>query len=158
MSTSVQELRTIVQESLRVQRDSPDPVDYIDAANAVSDAVARQNHVIFGRRGCGKTLLMHFSARKVRADVRVVYVNCEDYKQHSFPDVLIEILEQLFRELEQNLPGWFGKKRQSRELIQEIRNELAKLKQNPDELKSKVRESVSSEGSVNASVAVSASG
>jgi hypothetical protein len=158
MSTSVQQLRTIVQESLRVQRDSPEPVDYIDAANAVSDAVARQNHVIFGRRGCGKTLLMHFSARKVLADVRVVYINCEDYKQHSFPNVLIEILDQLFRELERNLPGWFGRKRRSRELIQEIRNDLAKLRQNPDELKAKVRESVSSKGSVNASMAVSASG
>ena len=140
MSTSVQELRTIVQESLRVQRDSPEPVDYIDVSNAVSDAVARQNHVIFGRRGCGKTLLLHFSAKKVRSDIRVVYVNCEDYKQHSFPDVLIEILDQLFGELESNLSGWFGKKKRSRELIQEIRSELAKLKRNPDERNLKVRD------------------
>jgi Cdc6-like AAA superfamily ATPase len=156
MSTSVQELRTIVQESLRVQRDSPDPVDYIDAANAISDAIARQNHVIFGRRGCGKTFLMHFSAKKVRADVRVVYINCEDYKQHSFPNVLIEILDQLFQEFERNLTGWFGKKKQSRDLIQNIRGELAKLKQNPDEQKSKIRESVSSED--HAKLAVAAEG
>jgi hypothetical protein len=156
MSTSIQELRTIVQESLRVQRDSPDPVDYIDAANAISDAIARQNHVIFGRRGCGKTLLMHFSAKKVRADVRVVYINCEDYKQHSFPNVLIEILDQLFQEFERNLTGWFGKKKQSRDLIQNIRGELAKLKQNPDEQKSKIRESVSSED--RAKLAVAAEG
>jgi len=158
VSNSVQHLRTIVQESLRVQRDSPEPVDYIDAAHAVSDAIARQNHVIFGRRGCGKTLLMHFSAKKVRDDTRVVYINCEDYKRHSFPDVLIEILDQLFRELEENLSRWFGKKKQLRDLIQEIRVELAKLKRNPDQLKSEVRESASSEDNVNASIAVSSSG
>jgi hypothetical protein len=47
MSSAVQELRTIVQEGIRVQRGGADPVDYIDAANAVRDAIARQNHVIF---------------------------------------------------------------------------------------------------------------
>ncbi len=120
--------------------------------------MARQNHVIFGRRGCGKTLLLHFSAKKVRSDVRVVYVNCEDYKQHSFPDVLIEILDQLFGELESNLSGWFGKKKRSRELIQEIRSELAKLKRNPDERNLKVRESTSSKDGDNASVALSVNG
>ena len=41
MSSGVQKLRTIVQEGIRVQRGGSDPVDYIDAANAVRDAVAR---------------------------------------------------------------------------------------------------------------------
>jgi Cdc6-like AAA superfamily ATPase len=113
MSQNIKTLRTIVQEGIRVQRDSPEPVEYIDAANTLSDAIARQNHVIFGRRGCGKTLLLHESERRVKGDVRVVYVNCEDYKQHSFPNVLIEILDQLFGELEKNLTGWFGRKRRS---------------------------------------------
>lgn len=145
MSSGVKQLRTIVQEGIRVQRGSPESVNYVDAGNAISDAIARQNHVIFGRRGCGKTLLLHESERRVRDDVRVVYVNCEDYKQHSFPNVLIEILDQLFGELEKNLTGWFGKKKRSRELIKEIRTDLVKLKQYPDERDAKVRESNSSE-------------
>ncbi len=111
MSSGVQRLRTIVQEGIRIQRGNPEPVNYVDTANSLNDAVARQNHVIVGRRGCGKTLLLHESEKRVRADIRVVYVNCEDYKQHSFPNVLIEILDQLFRELEKNLTGWFGKKK-----------------------------------------------
>lgn len=143
LSTKVQQLRTIVQESIRVQRDSSETIDYIDGANAIRDAVARQNHVIFGRRGCGKTLLLHASERQLRDDVRVVYVNCEDYKQHSFPNVLIEILDELFGELEKHLTGWFGKKKRSRDLIREIRTELARLKQDPDERDSTVRESAS---------------
>src|ERR1700730_1021271 len=114
-------------------------VEDVDAGNALSDSGARQNHVIFGRRGCGKTLLLHESERRVRGDVRVVYVNCEDYKQHSFPNVLIEILDQLFKELEKNLPGWFGKKKRSKDLIHEIRLELEKLKAAPDSRQATVR-------------------
>lgn len=141
-----------------MQRDSPEPVEYIDSANTLSDAVARQNHVIFGRRGCGKTLLLHESERRVKADVKVVYVNCEDYKQHSFPNVLIEILDELFGELEKNLSGWFGRKRRSRELIREIRSELSRLKRDPDERTTKVREANSSESSGEDAVGVTAYG
>ncbi len=158
MSQEIKTLRTIVQEGIRVQRDSPEPVEYIDAANTLSDAVARQNHVIFGRRGCGKTLLLHESERRVKADVKVVYINCEDYKQHSFPNVLIEILDQLFGELEKNLPGWFGKKRRSRELIQGIRAQLSRLKRDADERTTKVREATSSETTDESSVGAAAHG
>ena len=158
MSREIKTLRTIVQEGIRVQRDSPEPVEYIDAANTLSDAIARQNHVIFGRRGCGKTLLLHESERRVKADVKVVYINCEDYKQHSFPNVLIEILDQLFGELEKNIPGWFGKKRRSRELIQEIRAQLSHLKRDADERTTKVREATSSETSDESSIGAAAHG
>jgi len=158
MSTKITTLRTIVQEGIRIQRGSPEPVEYIDAANALADAIARQNHVIFGRRGCGKTLLLHESERRVKSNVKVVYVNCEDYKQHSFPNVLIEILDQLFGELEKNLTGWFGRKRRSRELIQGIREQLARLKRNPDERTTKVREANSAELAGENSVGVAARG
>jgi hypothetical protein len=158
VSSGVKQLRTIVQEGIRIQRGSPEHVEYVDSANAIGDAVARQNHVIFGRRGCGKTLLLHESEKRVRNDIKVVYVNCEDYKQHSFPNVLIEILDQLFRELEKNLHGWFGKKRRSRELIQEIREDLLKLKQHPDEREANVRESSSQEQKTDSSMGASAHG
>jgi hypothetical protein len=158
VSTKVQELRTIVQESIRVQRDSSETIDYIDGANALRDAVARQNHVIFGRRGCGKTLLLHASGRKLRKDVRVIYVNCEDYKQHSFPNVLIEILDALFGELEKNLTGWFGRKKKSRQLIQEIRREFGNLKQDPDEREAKIKETNSAEDHSHISGGLHASG
>src|SRR5713226_7202212 len=154
MSSAVQQLRTIVREGIRVQRGGADPVDYIDAANAVRDAVARQNHVIFGRRGCGKTLLLHEATKRVQDSVRVVYVNCEDYKQHSFPNVLIEILDRLFAELEKNLPGWFGKKKRSRVLISEIRSELSSLQERADEVDTKVKETASTEESSRAAFGI----
>ena len=138
-------LRKVITENLRVQLGSSASVAYVDVSNALVDVVARQNHVVFGRRGCGKTLLLH-TARKVSEKTsRTVYVNCEDYKQHSFPNVLIEILDRLFKELENNLSGWFGRKKRSRDLIMGIRRNLSDLKTSADEQETKVKEIGSSE-------------
>jgi hypothetical protein len=152
MSTEVEHLRRIVQESIRVQRGGNETIEYVDVTRALSDMVARQNHVVFGRRGCGKTLLMQTAQQKVDRSVRVVYINCEDYKQHSFPNVLIEILDALFGELEKNLPGWFGRKKRSRELIGEIRADLGKLKEGADESDRTVRTTDSAATNSKASV------
>ena len=144
MSVGVQKLRSVVQEGIRVQRGDTATIDYVDVGRAVSDMCAKQNHVVFGRRGCGKTLLMQTAERAVSKDIKVVYINCEDYKQHSFPNVLIEILDALFAELEANLKGWFGRKKRSRDLIKEIRADLAQLKEKPDETDRTVRTTESS--------------
>ncbi len=134
-------LRRVINENLRVQRAGADPVPYIDVSSALSDICARQNHAVFARRGCGKTLLLHHSAKELPADIQTVYLNCEDFKHHSFPNVLIEVLDALFAELEGNLPGWFGRKKRSRDLIAKIRRDLEKLRQQEDESKTDVVES-----------------
>ena len=110
-------------------------------------AVARQNHVIFGRRGCGKTLLLHASASQLQESTRRVYLNCEDFKHHSFPNVLIEILEAIFLELQNNLSGWFGKKAKQREIISGIREKLKHLRESPDVLEEQVTRAASAEQS-----------
>jgi predicted AAA+ superfamily ATPase len=117
-------LRQIITENLRVQRGGSEDLPYIDVSNAMVDVCSRQNHTIFARRGCGKTLLLHDSTRRLDTSIKSVYLNCEDFKRHSFPNVLIEILDALFGELEKHLTGWFGKKKRSRTLIQEIRRQL----------------------------------
>ena len=129
----------MIQESLRVQRGSAEQVAYIDTGNVLADVSARQNHVVFARRGCGKTLLLHYSGKHLPIGVRAVYLNCEDFKRHSFPNVLIEILDSLFRELEQHLSGWFGRKRRSRELIRNIRAQLSQLKENDEVMDAAVK-------------------
>ena len=134
-------LRRVINENLRVQRGGADPVPYIDVSRALSDIRARQNHAVFARRGCGKTLLLNHSAKELPGDVRPVYLNCEDFKHHSFPNVLIEVLDVLFADLEGYLSGWFGKKRRSRKLIAEIRLNLANLRQQDDESEADVVES-----------------
>jgi hypothetical protein len=139
-------LRTVITENLRVQRDG-ESIDYINIGNALQDTCARQNHAIFARRGCGKTLLLHHSARVLPNGVKAVYLNCEDFKKHSFPNVLIEILAALFRELDQNLSGWFGKKKKSKKIIQEIIIKLEKLQQTADIQDEEVRRKSGAEAS-----------
>lgn len=134
-------LRTVITENLRVQRGGADPVPYIDIGNVLGDVAARQNHVIFGRRGCGKSLLLHYSAAHLPDEIRAVYLNCEDFKKHSFPNVLIEILDALFGELQTHLTGWFGKKKRSRLLIGEIRKDLQGLRRRDDHDVTEVTES-----------------
>ena len=138
-------LRLVINENLRVQRGGADPVPYIDVGNVLNDMRARQNHVVFARRGCGKTLLLHHSSRQLDSSVKSVYLNCEDFKRHSFPNVLIEILDALFGELEGHLTGWFGKKKRSRDLIGNIRKELGLLRTRADTQELNIRESVASE-------------
>jgi len=119
-------LREVISENLRVQRDN-DPVEYISVGTALQDAMSKQNHAIFARRGCGKTLLLHHSSRNLRADLKSIYLNCEDFKRHSFPNVLVEILASIFRELDKNISGWFGKKKQLKVIIKGILEKLQTL-------------------------------
>ena len=140
MSSKVRELRRLIQENIRIQRGADAAIDYIDVTTALDDAITKQNHVIFGRRGCGKSLLLHNAKEQLGEDVRVIYINCEDYKQHSFPNVLIAILDALFQEMEKHLTSWFGKKKKLKLIIRDIRSELSKLQEKPEELQRSIRE------------------
>ena len=118
-----------------------------------------QNHTIFGRRGCGKTLLLHHSVTQLAPDIRTVYLNCEDFKKHSFPNVLIEILDALFAEFEQNLTGWFGRKRRSREIVHDIRKKFESLRLREDQREQDVTqsESLQSDESLTTNISVGCS-
>lgn len=136
-------LRQVITESLRVQRGG-ETIDYINVGTALNDACARQNHAVFARRGCGKTLLLHHSARTLQSNITAVYLNCEDFKRHSFPNVLIEILRSLFQEIEKNLTGWFGKSRKSRRIVQDIILKLSELQSSADRQEEQIRATTTS--------------
>jgi len=53
----------------------------------------KRHHIIFGRRGSGKSSLLRKAAVDLTVDRRpIAYVNLETFKGHSYPDVLISIL------------------------------------------------------------------
>jgi len=160
MTTTIQldKLRQVITENLRVQRGGAEHVPYIDVTSALPDVKARQNHAIFARRGCGKTLLLHHSRREMDAGIKIVYLNCEDFKTHSFPNVLVEILDAVFGELQRNLSGWFGKKKKSRYIITQIRSHLEQLRKRADEQIEQVREATTTEISDGANMKTDISG
>ncbi|ASP35689.1 hypothetical protein [Labrenzia sp. VG12] len=138
MADEILKLREIITENLRIQKHS-ESVTYVDTDSLILDLRAKQNHAVFARRGCGKTLLMFKSAEQASEDVRTIYLNCEDFKRHSFPDVLLVILESVFSELQANCHGWFGRKRRLKQIVQEVINDINKIKEQPDERTSEVR-------------------
>lgn len=140
MSASITKLRKLIQENTRIQKGSAIDVDYVDVTHALADALTKQNHVIFGRRGCGKSLLLDKVRKGLDPSTRAIYINCEDYKHHSFPNVLIEILDVIFQEIESNLGGWFGKKKKLKNLVSELRLNLAELRKKEDEVRKRVKQ------------------
>ena len=144
MNNKLSKLRNIINENLRTQLKNND-VEYVSSGHTLDDVIAKQSHCIFARRGCGKTLLLHHSRRRLPHDVKAIYINCEDFKHHSFPNVLIEILDAIFRELEKNLGGWFGKSKKLKAILSELRESLVALRSAPDERDVDIRESVSVE-------------
>jgi hypothetical protein len=148
MATSepLAKLRQVITENLRIQRSGAKAIPYIDVTNAIPDTKARQNHVVFGRRGCGKTLLFENARATPEAHQQTIYLNFEDFKNHSFPNVLLEIVDAVFKEVERHYSGWFlvGKKRKARNLIASIRAQLAEMKEADDERFEKIVEKQSS--------------
>ena len=91
-SDAVRKLSTLIEESTRATSES---VKYFvePTPGVLSKAKNKRHHIIFGRRGSGKSSLLH----KVAADLTVgrtpiAYVDLEQFKGHSYPDVLISVL------------------------------------------------------------------
>lgn len=97
-SAKVQELAKIVEESTRSTKEG---VKYFiePAPGTLARAKNKRHHIVFGRRGSGKSSLL----AKVTADLTVnrspiAYVDLEEFKGHSYPDVLLSVLIKTFNE------------------------------------------------------------
>jgi Cdc6-like AAA superfamily ATPase len=63
------------------------------APGTLRRAKSRQHHMIFGRRGSGKTSLLRKAAKDLKIDSRpIANVDLETFKGHSYPDVLLSTL------------------------------------------------------------------
>ena len=71
-----------------------EPGQYVNPHDHLARVSASANHIIQGRRGSGKTRLLDelTRAHDKSADATVIAVGMEDYKQLSYPDILIQVL------------------------------------------------------------------
>ena len=89
---AVQSLAKLVEESTRSTREGVK--HFIEPApGTLARAKNKRHHIIFGRRGSGKSSLL----AKVTEDLTIsrtptAYVDLEEFKGHSYPDVLLSIL------------------------------------------------------------------
>ena len=146
-------LRQLITEGLRVQLGN-EGITYINVGHAMEDISSRQNHSVFARRGCGKTLLLHDSAKQLPDEIKAIYLNCEDFKQHTFPNVLIEILSSLFAEVDSQLSGWFGRKARTKQIIGDIRAKLKTMHRAPDTHDEEVKQKTADEEGSSAAMGV----
>lgn len=71
------------------------------ASGTLRRAVSRRHHIVFGRRGSGKTSLLRKAAADLTVDRRpIAFVDLEPFKGHSYPDVLISVLIESFERFE----------------------------------------------------------
>ena len=97
-STNVESLIRTVEEAARSTEQGVK--HFIEPAQGtLSRAQSRRHHIVFGRRGSGKSSLLRKAAADLTIDRRpIAYINVESFKGHSYPDVLLSVLIQTFQE------------------------------------------------------------
>jgi hypothetical protein len=67
------------------------------ASGTLVRATSRQHHLVFGRRGSGKSSLLRKAAADLTVDRRpIAFVDLESFKGHAYPDVLLSVLVETF--------------------------------------------------------------
>lgn len=107
-------LSIAIQDTLRITKKRKPP-KYIDIRNNLDSVSSAAGHVIFGRRGTGKSALMMAAQARLEKKSLGVFIDCEDLKDRQYPDVIIEILISIsqqvrcslsWREVLVNLPTY----------------------------------------------------
>lgn len=93
-SPSVEALEVSIEEATRSTEEGVKR--FIEPAQGtLSRALAKRPHIVFGRRGSGKSSLLRKAVADLTVDRRpIAFVDLETFKGHSYPDVLISILIQ----------------------------------------------------------------
>ena len=93
-------LATLVEEGARAS--SQNIARFIKPApGTLRRAKAKRHHLIFGRRGSGKSsLLLRAGDELEKANHPIALVDLEPFKGHHYPDVLLSVLIATFRKYE----------------------------------------------------------
>jgi hypothetical protein len=93
-SKGVQDLEIAIEEATRSTEEGVKR--FIEPAHGtLQRALAKRPHIVFGRRGSGKSSLLRKAVADLTVDRRpIAFVDLESFKGHSYPDVLISILIQ----------------------------------------------------------------
>src|SRR5687768_11018084 len=116
-------------------------MDFVDPRQHSARLLSKQNHVVFGRRGAGKTTLVKSSINP-RQQVGV-YLNLEDFKDITFPNIVIQILLELLAELKKEISTiypWYTLSFQSRRIKRELNRRVKMLQEYLHEPDSEIQE------------------
>ena len=86
-------LISYIEENLRAKQSSG--IKFVDPRNLKQKLLRKQNYVIFGRRGSGKTSLVK-SIESSDSNIPI-YLNLEVFKDITFPNIILQILCESFK-------------------------------------------------------------
>jgi hypothetical protein len=100
-SQNVETLQVAIEEATRSTEEGVKR--FIEPAQGtLKRALAKRPHIVFGRRGSGKSSLLRKAVADLTVDRRpIAFVDLESFKGHSYPDVLISILIQTLERFSQ---------------------------------------------------------
>src|SRR6266542_819187 len=92
LQANVSRLGIAVEEAARAANTAKPR--FVEPAQGTLDrAKSRRHHIVFGRRGSGKTSLLAKAASELTIDRRpIAFVDLEPFKGHMYPDVLLSVL------------------------------------------------------------------
>jgi hypothetical protein len=104
-SEKIQELIILIEESTRAS-DITAQFFIEPAPGTFSKTRSRFHHIVFGRRGSGKSSLLNkVHSENLAKRIPSAFVDLEKFKGAIYPDVLLSILIQTFKEFEKWLEG-----------------------------------------------------
>ena len=108
MTQDLNKVLKYIEENIRVTEQTT--IEYLDPKGHIDRLESKQNQIIFGRRGSGKSLLLK-SLKARGTDKVIISINLDDYKDISFPDSIIQVLRVVIRQLKDSLDNsykWFN--------------------------------------------------
>lgn len=96
MTQDLNKVLKYIEENIRVTEQTT--IEYLDPKGHIDRLESKQNQIIFGRRGSGKSLLLK-SLKARGTDKVIISINLDDYKDISFPDSIIQVLRVVIRQL-----------------------------------------------------------
>lgn len=156
-------LRRALAEAARTDDSNADQAiaRFVELRPGIKDTLcARRHHLLAGRRGTGKSTLLHVVREYLRAEgAPVAVIDMENFKGRPFPDVLIEILTTLLDEVKPHVRVRTAiRDLRLRRQFRTTRGELALLLSDPQSLTKRVErgDRVSRRASAGAGMRVSA--
>jgi hypothetical protein len=128
MNEDLPKLVKYLEENLRASTNSG--IEFIDPKSLKIQLDSRQNHIVFGRRGAGKSTLLF--ALRDNLKIIPIFINLEDYKDITFPNIIIQILCDCFVNLENEISSKYPWYRTNINIIRfqkELRDKQRKLKE-----------------------------
>lgn len=92
----VQILRNYIEENIRSTKGSG--LEFIDQRKYQETITNKKNHVVFGRRGAGKSSLL---IRLVEKGKYAINIDIEEFKDITFPNIIVQILIKVFSEMKE---------------------------------------------------------